>query len=242
MSPTETVAPAQPPVAQRDPRSTTLHGATLHDDYAWLRDKGSPEVTAYLEAENAFTAANMAGTEKLQQDLYNEILSHIQEDDSSVPYRDGAWEYITRTEKGQQYARYCRRPVLNNTAGEQSESVILDVNELAKGQAFMAIGSSAISPDGNLLAYTTDNTGFRQYTLHIKDLRTGDLLPDTAQRVGAIVWTPDSNMLFYTVEDEQTKRHDRVLRHTLGQHTVEDALVFEETDERFNVGVGRTRD
>src|SRR5579875_1606435 len=159
MSPTETVAPAQPPVAQRDPRSTTLHGATLHDDYAWLRDKGSPEVTAYLEAENAFTAANMAGTEKLQQDLYNEILSHIQEDDSTVPYRDGAWEYITRTEKGQQYARYCRRPLdAQGNVDASAEQVFLDVNQLAEGQAFMSVGALTVSPDGRLLAYITDNT------------------------------------------------------------------------------------
>ncbi len=137
MSPTENgTTTTPPPVAERDPRTTPIHGTELHDDYAWLRDKGAQRVTAYLEAENAYTAANMAGTEELQKSVYDEILSHIQEDDSSVPYRDGAWEYITRTEKGQQYARYCRRPFVPGAGPhEAAETVILDVNELADGPA-----------------------------------------------------------------------------------------------------------
>ncbi len=243
MPPTDTIPTfVQPPVAERDPRTTQLHGVELHDDYAWLRDKGAPRVTAYLEAENAFTAADMAGTEALQRAIYDEILSHIQEDDSSVPYRDGPWEYITRTKKGQQYARYCRRPVRGDgAADEAAEAVILDVNELAKGQAFMAVGSSALSPDGRLLAYTTDNTGFRQYTLHIKNLETGDLLPDTAERVGSVAWAADAQTLFYATEDEQTKREDRLWRRTVGT-TSPSIEVFHEPDERFNLGIGRTRD
>ncbi|HLI76676.1 MAG TPA: S9 family peptidase, partial [Acidobacteriaceae bacterium] len=224
------------------PCVTPIHGTELHDDYAWLRDKGSPRVIAYLEAENAWTAANMAATEPLQKAIYDEILSHIQEDDTSVPYRDGAWEYITRTEKGQQYARYCRRPVrADDTVDESAETVILDVNKLAEGQAFMAVGYSVISPDGRLLAYTTDNTGFRQYTLHIKDLETGDLLPDTAERVGSLAWAADSQTLFYVTEDEQTKREDRLFRRVVG-NTDPSTEVFHEPDERFNLGIGRTRD
>jgi oligopeptidase B len=224
-----------PPVAERHPHTTVLHGSELTDDYGWLRDKGSPEVTAYLEAENAYTAAAMNGTEALQQTLYDEILSHIKEDDVSVPYRDGAWEYLTRTEKGRQYPRICRRPV-----GEvEAEEVILDVNLLAEGKPFMQLGTLSVSRDGRLLAYTTDETGFRQYTLAVKNLETGEMLPDTAERVGSIVWAPDSATLFYTTEDEQTKRQDRVFRHAMGTSSVE---VFHEQDERFNVGVGRTRD
>ncbi|MGI4757453.1 MAG: S9 family peptidase [Janthinobacterium lividum] len=233
-----------PPVADPKPHPTSLHGQTLEDDYFWLREKESAEVRTYLEAENAYTDAVMAPTKDLQEQLYREMLSHIKETDSSVPYRDGNWFYLTHTVEGSQYAIHCRQAAtadlrLDETAPEQ---VLLDVNELAEGQAFMALGALSISPDGNLLAYTTDNTGFRQYTLHIKDLRTGDLLPDTAERVGAVVWTPDSQMIFYSVEDEQTKRHDRVLRHTLGAAAADDALIHEEKDERFNVGVGRTRD
>jgi oligopeptidase B len=224
-----------PPVAEREPKITPIHGTELHDDYAWMREKGAPRVTAYLEAENAYTAAAMSGTEELQKALYDEILSHIKEDDVSLPYRDGAWEYLTRTEKGKQYARICRRPVGNADA----ETVILDVNVLAEGQPFMSVGTMSVSLDGKLLAYTTDNTGFRQYTLVVKNLETGELLADSAERVGSIVWAPDSATLFYSTEDVQTKRHDRVFRHGLGATPVE---VFHEEDERFNLSVGRTRD
>ncbi len=224
-----------PPVAEREPKTTAIHGIELTDDYSWLREKGSPAVTAYLEAENAYTAAAMSGTEELQKTLYDEILSHIKEDDVSVPYRDGEWEYLSRTEKGRQYARYCRRPV----GKPEAEEVFLDVNLLAEGQPFMQVGMLSVSPDGRLLAYTTDNTGFRQYTLAVKNLETGEMLAETAERVGSVVWAPDSETLFYTTEDEQTKRQDRVFRKVLGAEPVE---VFHEEDERFNLGVGRTRD
>ena len=226
-----------PPVASKKPHPTDIHGTQLPDDYAWLRDKGTPEVTAYLEAENAYTAAAMAGTEPLQAALYEEILSHIQEDDVSVPYRDGAWEYLTRTSKGSQYSRFYRYP-----AGQpEAETLLLDINQLAEGQPFMSIGATSISPDGKLLAYTTDNTGFRQYTLAIKYLDTGETLADTAQRVGSIAWGADSATLLYTTEDDTTKRQDQLWRHTVDS-TTPDTLVFEEKDERFNIGVGRTRD
>jgi oligopeptidase B len=232
MQPKDLIAP---PSAARIPHLTTLHGAVLEDDYAWLREKESPEVLAHLEAENAYTAAAMSGTEPLQQALYDEILSHIQEDDVSVPYRDGDWEYLTRTEKGRQYPRYGRYP-----AGKpEQEAIILDVNLLAEGQAYMAVGALAISPDARLLAYTTDTTGFRQYTLHIRDLTTGLDLQDTAERVGSIVWAADSATLFFTTEDEQTKRQDRLFRLALGGAAVQ---IFEEPDERFNLGLGRTSD
>ncbi len=224
-----------PPVAEREPKTTPIHGTELRDDYAWMREKGAPRVTAYLEAENAYTAAAMSGTEALQKTLYDEILSHIKEDDVSVPYKDGAWEYLTRTEKGRQYARFCRRPV----GKPDAEEVILDVNLLAEGQPFMQVGTLSVSPDGRLLAYTMDNTGFRQYTLAVKNLETGAMLPDTAERVGSVVWAPDSATLFYSTEDEQTKRQDRVFRQVMGAMPIE---VFHEEDERFNVGVGRTRD
>ncbi len=224
-----------PPVAEREPKKTNIHGTELQDDYAWMREKGAPRVTTYLEAENAYTAAVMHGTEELQTKLYDEILSHIKEDDVSLPYRDGEWEYLTRTEKGKQYARFCRRPV----GKPEAEVVVLDVNVLADGQPFMSVGTMSVSPDGKLLAYTTDYTGFRQYTLAVKNLETDALLEDRADRVGSIVWAPNSATLFYSTEDEQTKRHDRVFRHAMGGTPVE---VFHEADERFNLGVGRTRD
>ena len=226
-----------PPVATPEPKPLNIHGTQLQDDYAWLRDKGSPRVTAYLEAENAYTSAAMEGTEALQSALYDEILSHIKEDDVSVPYRDGAWEYLSRTEKGLQYPRFCRRAA----DGSGEEITILDVNLLAEGQPFMSVGTLGVSPDGKLLAYTTDNTGFRQYRLAIKNLETNETLTDSAERVGSIAWAADSSTLFYTTEDEQTKRQDQLWKHRVGT-TGSDVLVFEEKDERFNIGVGRTLD
>jgi len=239
--------PIQPPVARREPTPTTLHGITLQDDYRWMRDKESPEVLAYLNAENAWTEAAMAPTAALQKQLYDEMLSHIKETDESVPYRMGKWFYSTRTVEGSQYAIHCRRAAGNADLNSpfdpaQPEQIILDVNQLAEGKPFMSLGSMAISPDGNLLAYTTDPTGFRQYTLHIRDLRTMADLPDTAARVGSLAWAADSRTLFYSTEDETTKRQDRIFRHTLGASASTDALVMHEEDERFNIGIGRTRD
>jgi len=233
-----------PPVARKDPRQTTLHGHTLQDDYAWLREKSSSEVVAYLEAENAYTDAFMEPTKPLQDRLYKEMLSHIQETDVSVPYRKGPYFYYTRTVEGLQYPIHCRRAASpeNRYDESQPEQIILDVNQLAEGQSFMAVGDTDITDDGNLLAYSTDNTGFRQYTLHIRDLRTGQNLPDTALQTGSLVWAADNQTLFYSVEDGATKRHYRLYRHMLGDPQERDALVYEEPDERFNVGAGRTRD
>ncbi len=236
----------QPPIARRQPNPTVLHGQTLEDDYAWMRDKTSPELLAHLHAENAYTTSVMAPTVELQAKLYAEMLSHIQETDESVPFLDNGFFYSTRTVEGSQYPIHCRRPA--PTAGPEAsfdpslpEQILLDVNRLAEGQPYMAVGALAVSPDGRLLAYSTDNTGFRQYTLHLRDLATGQDLPDTAERVGSLVWAADSITLLYTTEDEQTKRHDKLFRHTLG--ALEPAvLIHQEPDERFNLGVGRTRD
>jgi oligopeptidase B len=208
-----------------------------------MRDKSSPELITYLEAENAYTNALMTPTKDLQAKLYAEMLSHIKETDVSVPYRDGGWYYYTRTFEGSQYPVYCRKaaagPVYDDS---QAEQVILDVNKLAEGQAFMAVGAMSVSPDGWKLAYSTDNTGFRQYTLHIRDLSTGEDLPETVERTGSVVWAADSHTLFYTTEDELTKRHDHLWRHRLGDAVSDDAVICEERDERFNLGVSRTRD
>jgi oligopeptidase B len=231
----------QPPRALRRPSPTSIHGHTLEDDYAWLRDRArdqaSPEVIAYLEAENAYTAAVMEPTQPLQNELYLEMLSHIKETDESVPYPDHGWLYWTRTVEGSQYPIHCRRAVAPNSPDE----ILLDVNQLAEGHAYMSVGDSSVSPNGKLLSYTTDSTGFRQYTLHIRDLATGLDLSDAAERVGSIAWAADSATLFYTTEDEITKRHDKLYRHTVGSSEPA-PVVFEEPDERFNLGVGQTRD
>ena len=238
-----TQSAATPPSARQEATPTTLHGHTLEDNYRWMRDKASPELLAHLTAENAYTLSVMKPTEELQAKLYAEMLSHIKETDESVPYRDHGWYYYTRTVEGSQYPIHCRRVASGAEYDEtQPEQLVLDVNKLAEGQPYMAVGGMSVSPDGHLLAYSTDNTGFRQYTLHIRDLRTGADLPDTAERVGSLVWAADSQTLFYTTEDEVTKRHDHLFRHRLGDPIAEDAVLYEEKDERFNLGVGKTRD
>ena len=233
-----------PPLARQEPSALPLHGHTLHDEYAWLRRKDDPEVLDYLHAENAYTAAVMHGTEELQATLYREMLSHIQETDESVPFPDRGFLYFSRTVEGLQYPIHCRREVRPDHELAAPEEVLLDVNRLAEGEAYMAIGGMAVSPDGSRLAFSTDNTGFRQYTLRIRNLHNSSGgsnadLPDTALRVGSFTWAADSNTLFYATEDEQTKRQDKVWRLELGG---DPHLVFHEPDERFNVGVGRTRD
>jgi oligopeptidase B len=233
----------RPPQARQEPAPTTLHGQTLEDNYRWMRDKSSPELLAYLEAENAYALSVMAPTEPLQAKLYAEMLSHIKETDVSVPYRDCGWFYYTRTVEGSQYPIHCRKLATGaKFDGSQPEEVLLDVNQLAKGQPFMSVGGMTVSPDGFKLAYSTDNTGFRQYTLHVRDLKSGADLPDTAKRVGSIAWAADSKILFYTTEDEVTKRHDHVFRHRLGDDVAHDVVIYEERDERFNIAVDKTRD
>jgi oligopeptidase B len=254
MKQTAPIAPSvAPPVARKVPRSLPLHGHTLEDEYAWLREKESAETLDYLNAENAYTAAVMEPAQPLIDKLYAEMLSHIQQTDVSVPYRDGRFDYYSRTQEGKQYSFYCRVRAEANSAtrpvppvdGFPDEQILLDVNQLADGQAFMSIGMSTITDDGNWLAYTTDNTGFRQYTLHVKNLLTGETMQALAERVGSVAWAADNRTLFYSVEDEETKRPYQVFRRALtsdGKAFSEPALAWEDADERFNVGVGRTRD
>jgi oligopeptidase B len=239
----------QPPIARKDHKETALHGAVLTDDYAWLRDKDNPEVTAYLDAENAYAEAVMKPLDGLRDSLYQEMLSHVKQTDVSVPFREVGWWYLTRTEEGKQYAIHSRqRGTASGPDANAPEQVILDGNQLAEGHAFFDIGATDISRDGRWLAYTMDTTGFRQYTLHIKDLETGETLPGEVERVGSVVWAADNRLLFYTVEDEEQKRQYQLWRHTCGgqdkngtPHSA-DVLVYQDDDERFNLGAGRTRD
>jgi oligopeptidase B len=225
-----------PPVAKKVPKVTEINGRKLVDNYFWLRDKKNPEVKAYLEAENAYTDAVMKPTGALQKKLYDEMLSHIKETDVDVPYKDGGYFYYSRTESGKQYEILCRKRSSLNAP----EEIVLDINELAKDQAFMSVAAYQVSEEGNLLAYSTDNTGFRQYNLALKDLRTGKQLPDHAERVGSVVWANDGKTIFYTVEGATTKRQYRLYRHAVGTSGLDD-LVYEEKDERFNVYAVKTR-
>jgi oligopeptidase B len=226
----------QPPVTEKKPKVTEINGDRLVDNYFWLREKTNANVIAHLEAENAYTATVMKPTEALQEKLYNEILSHIKQTDTNVPYRWGNYYYYTRTEEGKQYPIYCRK----QGSLQAAEEILLDVNEMAKGQKFMSIGSFAPSDDGNLLAYSTDNTGYRQYTLHVKNLKTGELLAENIERVDNVAWATDNKTIFYVTEDAVTKRSDKFFRHVLGSDKYE--LVYEEKDELFDIGTDRSRD
>jgi oligopeptidase B len=238
---TQTPLPA-PPIAPKIHTGTPLHGVVLTDDYAWLRDKQNPAVTAYLEAENAYAEAYMAPLAGLRDELYQEMLSHVKQTDVSVPFRDGDWWYYTRTEEGQQYSIHCRTHGSPSATEDTPEKVLLDGNQLAEGHAFFAVGATGITDDGRWLAYTTDTTGFRQYTLHIKDLATGETQPGEVERVGSVAWAADNETLFYTVEDEEQKRQYQLWRHARGTPHSDDVLVYQDDDERFNLGAGRTRD
>jgi oligopeptidase B len=225
-----------PPVAKKDPHVTEINAHKMVDNYYWLREKANPEVRAYLEKENAYTDAVMKPTEPFQKKLYDEMLSHVKETDVDVPYKEGDYFYYLRTEAGKQYPIRCRK----KGSMDASEEVLLDVNELARGQAFMNLQAFAVSPDGTLLAYSYDSTGFRQFTLAVKDLRTGKLLGDHAERVGSVVWANDSQTILYSQEDAVSKRQYRIYKHTVGSVNP-DTLVYEEPDEKFTVETYKTR-
>src|SRR6266446_4763477 len=223
-----------PPVAKRVPKTDVVHGDVRVDDYFWMRDREDPDVTAYLTAENVYTDAVMKPTEGFQESLYAEMLARIKEDDQTVPYRRRCFFYYSRTEKGKQYPIYCRK------AGslDAPEETTLDLNAMAEGHPFFSLGMSTVSDDGDLLAYTTDITGFREYTLYVKDLRTGAALPRTFEKVSSVAWCADDATIFYVTEDE-AKRPYRLWRHRLGM--ADSDLVHEEPDALFRIGVERSR-
>src|SRR3979409_583752 len=221
----------QPPPTEKKPKITEINGDKLVDNYFWLREKTNPAVIAHLEAENEYAAAAMNPQDPLQEKLYNEILSHIKQTDVNVPYRWGNSFYYTRTVEGKQYPIFCRK----RGSLDAPEEIVLDQNELAKGQKFMSVGAFVPSDDGNLLAYSTDNTGYRQYTLRVKDLRNGQLFPESIERVDNVVWATDNKTMFYVTEDAVTKRNDKFFRHVLG--TDQRDLVSEEKDECVDIGV-----
>ena len=224
-----------PPVAERRPHVDTNFGDVRHDDYFWLRNKPDPAVRAYLEAENGYADAVMAPMAGLRETLYREMLSRIKQTDLSVPYLEHGYYYYTRTVEGQQYPIWCRK----RGSLDAAEEVLIDLNQLAVGKSFAGLGDFAVSEDGNFLAYTLDTNGFRQYTLAVKDLRSGQTLTDNAWPVTSVAWADDNRTLFYTVEDPTTKRSNKLFRHTVGNPN--DTQLYEETDERFSVGVYRTR-
>ncbi|HET8773496.1 MAG TPA: S9 family peptidase [Thermoanaerobaculia bacterium] len=223
-----------PPVAKKVPKTIAIHGEERVDDYGWLRDKTSPETIQYLDAENAYADAVMKPTEGLQKQLYDEMLGRIKQTDVNVPYRKDGYFYYSRTVEGKQYPIYARK---KGSLGAEEE-ILLDVNQLAEGKKFMSVAQMQVSDDTNLLAYTTDDNGYRQYKLHLKDLRTGKVTENLAERVGALEWAKDNKTLFYTTEND-AKRQNRVFRRVIGG---EPEPIYEEKDELFDVWVERTLD
>jgi oligopeptidase B len=223
-----------PPLAPTRPYTHDLHGERRDDPYFWLRDKSDPAVIAYLEAENAYTDQVLEPLKKFQEGLYDEMLGRIKQTDLSAPYRDGAYWYYSRTEEGKQYSIHCRK----RGSLDAAEEVLLDLNLMAVGHSYMAVGVMRVSDDDRLLLYSEDQTGFREYTLRIKDLTTGVLLPLEIPKVTTATWAADNSTLFYTVEDD-AKRSWRLYRHQLGSS--DHVLLYEEGDERFRVGIGRGR-
>ncbi len=228
---------ATPPVAAKQPRVDTLHGEVLVDDYAWFRNRGNPAVIAHLAAENAYTESMTAPTQPLRDALYAELVGRIKETDLSVPTFDAPYWYYTRTEQGKPYPIYCRR--LRTL--EAAEEVIFDQNAAAKGRKFFSLGGFEVSPDHHLLALLVDTTGYEDFTLRVKDLRTGKFLRDRKEKLAfGLAWASDNQTVFYMSTDS-AKRGDRVWRHVIGTSVRQDVNVFHEPNVLFNVGVQRLR-
>ena len=233
--------PPRPPVARRIEHVETRHGENIVDPYYWLREKSNPEVAEYLRAEDAHTTAITKELEPFRKILYEEMLGRIKQTDLSVPVRQGRFYYYSRTEEGKQYPIYCRKAAAPDGSFDANapEILLLDQNEMAKGLPFLSITGVVVSDDGNFLAYGTDTTGFRQYALQVKDLSSGRILPDTAERVTSMEWAADNRTLFYTTEDSITKRSCQLWRLALSGRP---ELIFEEKDELYSITTERTKD
>ncbi|HMF82615.1 MAG TPA: S9 family peptidase [Acidimicrobiia bacterium] len=238
-----------PPVAPRRPTTLRAHGDERVDDWFWLRNRDDPEVRSYLEAENTYTRKVMAPTEALQRQIFDEIKGRVQETDASAPVRKGPYEYFSRTVEGRQYGIQCRRPAgtpglpdpFETPGSSPGEEVLLDQNVLAEGHDYFALGGFAVSPDHSRLAYSVDTSGGERYELRFRDLTTGDDLPDVIPDVYyGLAWANDDRTCFY-VRPDAAMRPWQVWRHRLGTTATYDDLVYQEDDDRFYAGVGRTR-
>ncbi|MFK7741830.1 MAG: S9 family peptidase [Planctomycetota bacterium] len=232
---------ALPPVAKIVPHENVWHEQEFADDYYWLREKEHPEVRAYLEEENTYTSARTAHLAGFRKTLYDEMVGRVQETDLSVPVRLGKWYYYSRTVEGLQYPIRCRKPMSDDGRMDEGadEQVLLDQNKMAEGLSYLGIGDVQVSDDGQLYAYTTDVTGFRQYDLHVKDLRDGRETRDLAARVTSVEWAADGQTLFYVTEDPTTKRSNQLWRRRVDGAP---EMLFEEQDELFTLNLGRTKD
>lgn len=244
-------APLHAPIAAQHPYVREFHGRSFVDNYEWLRDKESQETLDYLDAENAYTASRTAHLETLTENIFQEVKSRVKETDMSVPTRRGNYWYYGRSIEGKSYGISCRVPVKDGSdrwtppvipvsGAPEGEEILLDLNELAAGYEFFALGASTVSDSGNLLAYSVDYAGDERFALRVKNLVTGRLLEDCLEGLSyGVTWVGEDYLFYSTVDDAW--RADTIWRHRLGTPQSEDVIVFKEDDERFNVGIGATR-
>ncbi|WP_426485720.1 S9 family peptidase [Flavobacterium sp. 2] len=226
------------PKATEIPKKLKKHKETRIDNYFWLNDRENPEVIDYLNKENDYYQNMTAHTKGLQESLYEEMKSRIKEDDSSVPYFYNGYFYITRFETGQDYPIFARK----KASLSADEEILFNCNELAKGHAYFKLGGLSISPDNKFASFGVDIVGRRIYTVQVKNLETGEILSDKIENAtGSSVWANDNNTLFYTRQDEVTLRADKIFRHKLNTDSAADVLVYNETDDTFNVSVHKEK-
>ncbi|PVX52125.1 oligopeptidase B [Balneicella halophila] len=229
---------AQPPVAKKIKKKLTIHEDTRIDNYFWLNQREDPEVIEHLKAENAYTDAIMEHTEEFQQNLYDEMVARIKKDDESVPYKKNGYYYYTRTEGEAEYPLFCRK----KGSLDAEEEILLNIPELAEGEAYYSVGASEVSPNNKLLAYSVDNVSRRKYTIYIKNLKTGEIYPDKIENTsGSITWANDNKTIFYTKKDEQTLLPYQVYTHKIGKDVAKDKLVYEEKDNTFYTHCYKTK-
>lgn len=235
----QNMSETKPPVAKKDPKVLKIHGYEITDNYAWMRDRNkekNPEIIKYLEDNNKYTDSKMVSTNDLQKKLYDEMIGRLKQTDESLPNKIGNYWYYTKTLEGKNYPVYCRK----KGSMDAAEEVLLDQNEMAKGYEYFAIAAFRVSDDGNILAFSTDKTGYRQYTLQFKDLRTGKILPNKIERTTSIAWANDNKTVFLVTEDATSKRSNILWKHDIASNKSE--KVSEEKDALFNIGVGKTLD
>jgi oligopeptidase B len=228
----------EPPVAEKIPKELTIHGDIRVDNYYWLNERDNPKVIDYLKAENAYKDAVMKHTESLQKKLYTEIVGRIKKTDMSVPYKDNGYYYYSRYEKGGEYPIYCRK----KGTMEAEEEILLNVNEMAKGHAFYHLAGFSVSTDNNLIAFGVDTVSRRKYTIHFKNLKTGEMLPDEIPVTsGRAAWANDNKTVFYALKDDETLRPYKIMKHVLGIDSASDKELFEEKDVTFDTYVYKSK-
>jgi len=226
------------PIADKDPKELTIHDHTRVDDYFWLRERENQKVIDYLNAENDYTKAVMKDTEELQENLYQEIIGRIKQTDESVPYKKNGYFYYTRYEEGKEYPIFCRK----EGSMEDTEEILLNVNEMAEGHSFYQVAGYSVSLDNSKIAFGVDTVSRRKYTIYFKDLASGQIMDETIPlTTGSAVWAADNKTLFYTRKDEVTLRSDRIYKHILGTPSDKDKEIYHEADETFSSVVYKSK-